>query len=314
MNSRGTGDTSSQTNASRQQAAITAQLFKAVTNMHHIDQLFLWLSSVIIERFGIQVFQFWAVESSLSGQFSLQIRTLSCEDTSFPQHIFASNQFAVLAQRIIRQQNIYAFYTVSNILPPYQTDLLGRYGLNYCASYFLRSSKRLPPSEKSLATGKIPTPLVGTLLLFLRQPLSPYVLTAIGSILEQTIVIAESRGLLLPTLTPPSGSVPRVSTVPPSQRSKSDLSELIPHRTEDTELMRSSNPLSGSIIISDKQARRLYAGIDDHRNVDELCNITSLDIKEVFFVLQKLLLQHRIQLFDAEGQLVDTSLFFKDRA
>src|SRR5207247_5398045 len=35
------------------------------------------------------------------------------------------------------------------------------------------------------------------------------------------------------------------------------LQKLIPHRSEDPDLLRSSNPLDGSVVISDKQARRL---------------------------------------------------------
>ncbi|HYU75555.1 MAG TPA: response regulator [Ktedonobacteraceae bacterium] len=85
--------------------------------------------------------------------------------------------------------------------------------------------------------------------------------------------------------------------------------KLIPHRSEDPDLLRSSNPLDGSVVISDKQARRLYAAIDGRQTVDELCSITHLNMKEVHRALQILLTQHRIQLYTIDGKRVDSSLF-----
>ncbi len=87
------------------------------------------------------------------------------------------------------------------------------------------------------------------------------------------------------------------------------LQKLVPHRSEDPDLLRSSNPLDASVIILDRQARRLYAAIDGLHTVDELCSITHLDMREVHKALQILLAQHRIQLYTRDGKRVDGSLF-----
>lgn len=85
---------------------------------------------------------------------------------------------------------------------------------------------------------------------------------------------------------------------PPRQEPPLTLNRLIPHRDEDANLMSSSNPLSGSVVISDKQARRLYNAIDGRKNVEELCMITNLDVKQASTLLQFLLMQHLIHLYE----------------
>ena len=88
------------------------------------------------------------------------------------------------------------------------------------------------------------------------------------------------------------------------------LQNLIPLRCENPDLMRLSNPLDGSVVIPDRQARRLYAAIDGRKTVDELCSITQLEMKEIHRALQILLVQHRIQLYTLDGKRVESSLFF----
>jgi CheY-like chemotaxis protein len=91
------------------------------------------------------------------------------------------------------------------------------------------------------------------------------------------------------------------------------LQKLIPLRSGDPDLLRLSNPLDGSMVILDKQARRLYAAIDGRKTVDELCSITHLDMKEVHRALQILLAQHRIQLYTTDGKRVDSSLLLNEQ-
>ncbi len=90
------------------------------------------------------------------------------------------------------------------------------------------------------------------------------------------------------------------------------LEKLIPRRNEDPDLLRSSNPLAGSVVISDKQARRLYAAIDGQKTVDELCSATRLERGEIRRALRFLLAQQRIQLYTLDGQRVDSSLFLNE--
>ncbi len=86
------------------------------------------------------------------------------------------------------------------------------------------------------------------------------------------------------------------------------LHKLIPHRSEDPDLLSMSNPLDSSVIIPDKHARRLHAAIDGRKTVDELCSITHLTMKEIHRALQILVAQHRVQLYTPDGKRVDSSL------
>jgi chemotaxis family two-component system response regulator PixH len=86
------------------------------------------------------------------------------------------------------------------------------------------------------------------------------------------------------------------------------LHKLVPHRSEDPDLLSVSNPLDSSVVISDKQARRLHAVIDGRKTVDELCSITHFTMKEIHRALQILLAEHRIQLYTTDGKRVDSSL------
>jgi CheY-like chemotaxis protein len=91
------------------------------------------------------------------------------------------------------------------------------------------------------------------------------------------------------------------------------LQKLIPHRIEDPDLLRLSNPLDSSVVIPDKHARRLYTSIDGRKTVAELCSVTRLDVKEVQRAVQTLLAEHRIRLYTLDGQRVDSSLFLTEQ-
>ena len=92
---------------------------------------------------------------------------------------------------------------------------------------------------------------------------------------------------------------------PPREEPSLTLNKLIPHRSEDANLMSSSNPLSRSVVISDKQARRLYAAIDGQKNVEELCMVIHLDVKQAPKVLQLLLDQQLIHLYGPGRRLTE---------
>ena len=92
---------------------------------------------------------------------------------------------------------------------------------------------------------------------------------------------------------------------PPREEPSLTLNKLIPHRSEDANLMSSSNPLSRSVVISDKQARRLYAAIDGQKNVEELCMVIHLDVKHAHKVLQLLLDQQLIHLYGPGRRLTE---------
>lgn len=94
------------------------------------------------------------------------------------------------------------------------------------------------------------------------------------------------------------------------QQTLQSLYKLIPRRREDAVLMRSISPLSDSVIIGDKAARRTYAAIDGHKNVDELCYATDMDGSELIKALKYLLVEQRILLYDLKGRIVDSAWLF----
>jgi len=96
------------------------------------------------------------------------------------------------------------------------------------------------------------------------------------------------------------------------QESASALLELVPHRTEDADLMTTSSPLYDSVVISDKKARRLYTVIDGRNNVMELCRNTRLDLEEITVALQFLVAGRHLLLCDSSGQVVDSSQFLNN--
>ena len=69
-----------------------------------------------------------------------------------------------------------------------------------------------------------------------------------------------------------------------------------------------NNPFGSSAVIPDKRARRIYAAIDGHANIGALCKSTGMNIKEAYIALRLLLDQQRIDLYEPEGQLVNTDL------
>lgn len=110
---------------------------------------------------------------------------------------------------------------------------------------------------------------------------------------------------VLPKRSDPPVSRRQVSANQPSplrQQPLPDVRGLIPYRIENDELMRLYSP----------SARRLYTAIDGRKNIEALCTITYLDLKEVYEALQILLARHSIQLYSPEGRRVEGLPLFKN--
>jgi hypothetical protein len=86
------------------------------------------------------------------------------------------------------------------------------------------------------------------------------------------------------------------------------LFELIPHRIENP----AHNPLATSVSIADEQARRFYGAINGRRTVDELRMLTHLEKERVSAIVEMLLDQQRIALYEPGGQVVK-GLLSEDR-
>lgn len=306
MDSQDTGTGSFQASIGRRQLVITSQLIKVAGSIHHIDEMFSWLASAIVQAFNVQVIQVWTSQFGQQDRRSLQLRTMVQQDPSLPQQVIINNHVVVAIGRMMSGGRHVPLQAVGGAFPAYQAELLGRYGLYYCAGCFLTSKALLPPPLRGAAAGDIPTPLQSLVLLLWRQAPPQNVPSAIDLVLEQAMQVASNRDLLLPAVDT-SGSVPAVTVKPLGQLNASYLLQLIPRRLDNADVLTASNPFSDSTVIADKQARRLYLTVDGHKNLDELCTITNLEWKQAFEAVRFLLKQRRIQLFEPDGQPLDSS-------
>jgi hypothetical protein len=286
--------------------AVTGELIRAIRDVQLVDELFQWLSPTIVRRFDVQVVQIWVAQIDYQGQCFMKLQALSSQGDSLPQRVALNKPFADLAGEIRSWQTELALSHIGNVFTSFQATLLQRYGLYYCFAEYLTGQGQ-SPSVSNLAGQGTLKPMEAVALLFFSQPPHPEIQRSISYVLKLAIQLAETNGLLLP----PSGAQSNAPgyKLQLRQKSSSALSELVPHRTEDTNLMTTSSPLSDSIVISDKKARRLYSVIDGRNNVMELCRNTHLDLEEITIALQLLLAGRHILLCDSSGQVVDSSQY-----
>lgn len=328
------GNHSSTDDINRRQMTVMAQLFRAVTTMNHIDELFRWLAYMMVQRFDVQLTQLWANQNDYADLNVVRLRSMVRQDSSLPEQISVNDQVASIAQRMARERpTYYPPQSVEGVFSHYQAILLKRHGLNYFAGCFTSSNAAPLPRNNPLYEQpfgeRSAGPFTVIMLLFFRRTPHVDLIPAVGSVLEQALAAAEKRGLLLPAgaanppgvnnygansyIAPgnyyqPPQPTPRPQAPPPPRDPLASLQELIPQRKQDSSLMLSSNPFSNSTVIKDKQARRLYAAIDGRTNVAGLCEATGMDIKDVYMALRTLLILHRIELLGPQGQPVDASI------
>lgn len=94
----------------------------------------------------------------------------------------------------------------------------------------------------------------------------------------------------------------------PQQSMPPALVDLIPRRVVDQGAMRTRNPFALTPAIEDRLARRLYAAIDGNRTLDELAAEIGLDGGAAARPLRLLLEERCVQVYDAEGRLVENVL------
>lgn len=299
MDMYGGSSSSSSTDAVRQQA-ILAQLFKVAESMSQIDQLLQWLADSITRHFSIQLVQFWTAYMDAMGLMALQLRVQARQDSTLPEQIVVNNDLALLAQRMAGERRIYSVQPVESLFSQYRAMQLKRYGLNYCTGSFMDAPALLPPFDRQVGTA---SPFAMTTLIFIHQQPQPTLMSTINTIVNQAVILAGNKGMLLPV-----NPTQQAIATRPLQQETLPLTELIPRRRQDTDMLLLNNPFSGSAVIADKQARRLYAMIDGHANIAALCGSTGMNVKEAYVALRLLLNQKRIDLYEPNGQLVDVNL------
>jgi len=287
------------------QLVIITQLLQIITNMQHIDELLLWLSHSIGQRLDIPVIQLWANQGRATGQYSTELRVVASQNSSLPLHVVNNVQVAEVVKGLLSERHGVRSQPVGSIFLLPQADLLTRYNLHYWESTFLSNSALLPPMGNDGSSGAIPTPLAMIASLFTHQPSNVNLLATVTRIFEYALSIAKNRGLLLDAANLPlSNSANSVRNR--AQPQQYELNDLIPHRAQSVDAMQANNPLASAVVISDKQARRLYSVIDAKRSIAQLVDMTQIDQQEFTSALRFLLKQKLIRLYDPRGKPVDS--------
>jgi len=310
MNGNETNE-SSHHHVGRSHLALTAQLYKAVATMQHIDEIFLWLAQALMHTFDIEITQCWALQENSVNQHFIQLRYMAEKSHVLPQQIVANNQVAAVVGQLQNTYHSIVQKEVERLFPSYQANLLARYGLSYCTCYFHKNPALFLPAPQGSTDQAIPTPLNVTILLFSRRSYPQHVLASINLTCERAIQIAGDRGFLFPAGPILSSRSPSAPVQPSGPLAKLNIAQLIPHRLEDDAFLKSSNPFAGSASISDKLARRLYSAIDGNKSIGELRSSLHMDMKEFSHALNFLLSQQRVQLLEPGGQPVPSSLFLQ---
>jgi hypothetical protein len=301
-------------NTSEQRMTLIAQLGQSIATMQHIDELFQWLAYAIVQHFTIQLVQFWVNQMTQTDKLAVQLRTVVRHDPTIPEKLIVNDYMASIAQRVMSERRSYYAQPIATLFPPYQAQLLSRYGLNYCGACFTSKNMLLPPPQSVPSSERVPVPFALTSLLISRQSPHMDVISTISMILEQAVIMAGRHNLLLSNVshTPapfaPQTPLPfiRQLTPPPAtqpayQETVFTLEQLIPRRTQDANQHLTENTSSHAAIISDKKARRLLAAINNRTNVASLSAVTGMSIKEVYMALQILLSQRHIEFYGPDG-------------
>ena len=291
------------------QLVIITRLLEVVEMMQNMDELFAWLADTIMQRMDVQVVQFWAMQNYSSGRVGYELRTTAQQSTSIPQHVVLNQPLADMVEHLLNKRQSVTPRSVSAIFPPYFGNLLMRYNLNYWACQFMGNSILLAPANNDFSREKVATPLTMAITIFSQRTPSSRLLPTISHILEHTLAIARSHGLL--TISP---NVERGLAL--KSRQENQMSEFIPCRTQTVIATKRNTLTESETLIQDKNARRLYLEIDEKKSIGELAYTTQLNIQEFYAALCLLLAQKRIQLFEVRGysgqKLIDS--FISSRA
>ncbi len=292
----------------QQLTAIMMELSQQVVAVDHVDDLFFWLARIISQHLDVAVVEFWTKQANSIGDFSLDLRAVACQGGEVPERLIANDAVRMIIEGIQHDHRGFWLKPVIDLFTPYQATLLSRYGLGYCSSYLLKSAALLPPQKKISSSGKIATPLVLGVLLFLEHPPSQRLLLSIGHILERALTVAKQQGLLFATanVETMTASSNHISL---QQQTPLRLVDLIPRHArnthKNTDGTKRDNLDEVLAELPNWQTRQLYAAIDGQRTVAELASFTRLSMEEIRASMRILTLRHRVRLYEPGGLLVD---------
>jgi|ERR1019366_4860602 hypothetical protein len=278
-----------------QPVAIVSQLLQAVATMHHIDELFIWMANVMVQRFGVTAAQIWALQAYSTGEVSGKLRVSVSQHAFQDLQVFESAEVSTFVERKLREKQGILSIPVTNLFSRQYATILVKQDCRYWTMYFLRENVFLPPPQRHPEQEELYTPLQMIFSFFTREPLQPAHTRAISFLVEQSLRIALSRGLL-------SKTSEKVKETHPFT-----VADLIPEHTQAAEAEQSENPFSSAVVISEKRVRQMYNLIDGKKSVAELMALMHIDEKEALELLHSLLAKKYILLREAGGGLVEIS-------
>jgi hypothetical protein len=306
-------DPSSSSKEGGRPVALIVQLMQQTRNMHHVDEVLLWLADAMVKYLSIPVVQFWVSQKYDSGKDQAEPRASASLYRSLPQQVHLNEQIAELIERLLREQHGTIPLPVTSAFPSPQANWLSQYQLYYWAGYFMKSDLFVPPATGRPTQGKIATPLRLIVSLFTEHPPSQHLLRATNFVLDQSIRIMTERKLLSsvpPTIT----NLANLSyTAKPPQQAQLSLTDMIPCRAQNVEQLQANNPFASALVIHEKDARRLYSAIDGQKNIVELAQITHLGTQDMINALLYLVRLRQIRFQDPEGNPIESSLLFSLR-
>lgn len=310
-------DPSSSSKEGGRPVALIVQFMQQTRNMHHVDEVLLWLADAMVKYLSIPVVQFWVSQKYDAGKDQAEPRVSASLYRSLPRQVHLNGQVAEVVERLLREQHGTMPLPIAGVFPSPQADWLGQYHLHYWAGCFMKSDLFVPPAAGKPTQGKIATPLRMLVSLFTEYLPSQHLLRATNFVLEQSIRVMTERKLLSampPAITDLSYANTKSSIdTKSSQRIQLSLTEVIPCRAQDIQRLQASNPFASALIIPEKNARRLYSAIDGQKSVVELAQITHLDTQEMIDALLYLAQQQHIRFQDPQGNPIGSSLLFSLR-
>lgn len=288
--------------------AVFTQLRQAIETMHSPEEMFQWLSSMIMQRFDVPIVQIWTGENGWADQPSAQLWAMASQNPSQLLQVL-SEKAAPAVERIAKSQRISSPLPVERVFPVYLASLLKRYGLGLCLYCLHSRDVDSAPAVHAPVRNRATMGFTFVVLLLLRQYPQQDLASAVTIILEQALAIADNHRLLSPLAAAAPGQTPASQEVL-ARETPPALPGLILRKKQNAGLMLSSNPFASTINISDKQALRLYEAIDGRRSVADLSFITGMTLQEVHIALQTLLGLQRIEIYTPEGWPVDATLLF----
>lgn len=278
-----------------QPIAVVSQLLQTVTDMHHIDELLMWMANIMVQRFHASATQMWALQASSSGEVSIRLRANVCQYVFQDLHVLEGAEVRAFVERKLREKQGILSVPVTNIFSSQTVPVLIMQNCRYCTMYFLSNDLFLPPPRKQQEREEVYTPLQMLFTFFTKEPLEASQTRAISFLVEQSLRIALSHGLL--------------SKFPGKREEvvQQTLGTLVPEHVQVNEIEQASNPFSHTVVIAEKKARQMYNVIDGKKNIEEVAALMHIEKREAVEILQFLLMKKYIVLRERGGAIVELS-------